>query len=155
MTAGLVDKEIVVDADGTTVVFSFVQFSTTAALKTLTRLTKILGEPLAIALGGADMGDTKTSIGDWDLSGKTMGAAMKALVDRLHEDEVLSLVKLLAADNVLQNGGKIVFDDFYRGKMKLLLKVFQTALVVQYGNFISAVNERSVAPIPPGGIAAR
>lgn len=151
MTTGLVVKEIKVGDEILT--YQFEQFNTTLAIRTLARLTKIIGEPLAIAMAGS-------TGGDFDVSGDVMGKAVKALVDRLDEKEVLELLKLLAADKALcgENGGKINFDEHYRGNIRLLFKVFQAALEVQYGNFIGAVRESfpgTTAKIPPGGIIAK
>lgn len=157
MTTGLVEKDI--ETPNGTVTYQFEQFNTTLALKTLTRLTKIIGEPLAIALGGAEAPAPGAGLLNANLSGDTLGAAMRALVDRLDEKEVIDLLRLLAAEKALCNGGKIIFDDHYRGDFGLLLKVFRAALEVQYGNFTAAVRARphgaTAREAPAQGIMAR
>lgn len=158
MTTGLIDRDI----NGVT--YNFEQFNTTLALKTLTRLTRLIGEPLAIALGGASTtppttpggaSAVKTKIADREISGETLGKAVHALIERLDDKEVLSLFELLTAEKVLCNGGKIVFNDHYRGNITLMFKVFMTALEVQYGNFMDVLSEKPKGDLPPGGLKAK
>src|SRR5688572_16496070 len=81
--------------------YSITQFSATKGLKLLTRLTKIIGEPIAVLAGEGGL--------DAEVSGKLMGQAIKALADKLDEANVIQTVKELL-EGVTRNGAPINFD---------------------------------------------
>lgn len=127
--------------------YEFEQFGATHSLKILTKLTKLIGEPLTLAFTAMLDGEkklgaeveapaTKKSILDRKINGKMLGEAVKALVDKLDEDEVLSLVQQLCAQSLLCDGKKIIFDSHYEGRLGHLFKVLGAALEVQYGDFL-------------------
>lgn len=123
--------------------YEFSQFNTTVSLRVLARLTKIVGEPIAIALGGAKKVDKKSDdLADKDVTGEVFGKAVKALVDRLDENEVVNLVKLLTSEQVLCDNSKIVFDDHFCGDIGHLFKVIVGALEAQYGNFFGGITQQ-------------
>lgn len=127
--------------------YEFEQFTATVALKTLAKLTKILGEPMAIALGGFIKDDKpgatkKPGILDREVNSDVMAKAVKALIERLDEDEVVILVKQLTSTGVLCDNVKINFDEHFRGEMAHLFSVVAVALEAQYGNFIGAITDR-------------
>jgi len=126
MSRDLVKKVI----DGET--YGFQQFGAKQALKVLTRLTKIVGEPMALAFTAAK-GEGKLSTRDIDPD--ILASAVRALMERLDEDNVVDLVETLTASHLLCNGKQIVFDVHYEGKLGHLFKVLMAALEVQYGNF--------------------
>ena len=138
--------------------YEFSQFNTTVALKVMARLTKILGEPLAIALGGATKDGKKALSLESDLSAELMGKAVRALIDRLDETEVVSLVKLLASEGVLCDHARIIFDDHFCGDIGHLFRVLVAAIEVQFGNFFAGIKDvisssretAAVVPPPPG-----
>ena len=68
------------------------QFGATKSMKVLTRLTKIVGEPIGKVAGGIEPGK---SVLDQNLDGQMIGAAIKALADNLDEDVVITTVKEL------------------------------------------------------------
>lgn len=140
MARELVEK----DVDGR--LYSFEQLTATVALKTLTKLTKIFGEPLTLALGGffkkAQPG-APTALLESDIDSDVLSKAMKVLVERMDEDEVVALIKLLTTQGVLCDGVKVAsFDEHFRGELSHLFAVLKAALEVQYGNFIGAVTDR-------------
>jgi hypothetical protein len=151
MTRELVQKTV----DGRS--YEFEQFNTTTALKTLAKLTKIIGEPLMIALGalgleklapaklvnGVPEPVKKRNLMDTDLNPlntAVLGKAVAALIDRLDETEVVDLVKrLVSGPGVLCDHKPFQFDDHFIGEPGHLFKVVRAALEAQYGNFLGAV----------------
>jgi hypothetical protein len=145
--------------------YLFQQFNTTTSLKVLAKLTRLLGEPLILALGAlgikppppapkldanglpppaATVVETPKLI-DREFDGSAMAKAVTALVERLDEDEVALLVKKLASEGVTCGGQPIVFDEHYAGNFGRLFKVLGVALEVQYGNFLGAVSAKAKA----------
>lgn len=113
-------------------VYEFSKFGAKQALRMLTRLTKIVGEPLAIAASAAK-GDGEFL--DRKVDPQVIGKAVHALVTKLDENEVIDICEELAANGVLCNGKQIIFDKHYEN-LGLLFKVLQAGLEVQYGNFL-------------------
>lgn len=141
----MAQETVIREIDGRT--YEFTQFGTTLSLKLLARLTKIIGEPLAIALGGLKTPPgKKVNLADMDVSGDLLGKAVKALIDRLDENEVVALVKTLASEHMLCDNAKIIFDAHYSGNMGHLLHVLMASLEVQYGNFFAGWSDRVLSP---------
>lgn len=129
--------------------YFFSQFGPKLSLKILTRLVKIAGEPLAIAISSAQTKDGKIKL-DKDIDPDILGRAARALSERLDEDEVLSLIEqLTSGDAVTCDGKKVDFNSHYDGKLGHLFKVFGAALEVQYGNFFDEFTKRATPPTPP------
>jgi hypothetical protein len=113
--------------------YEFMQFGAKKSIKLLTRLLKVVGEPLSLAVGAANGGG---SLFEKQLNPDMLGKAVACLVEHLEEDEVLDLIEeFTGKDNVLYKGMKINFDSHYEGKLPHLFKVLTAALEVQYGNF--------------------
>lgn len=146
----LVAKEI----DGK--VYEFEQFRTSVSLRVLAKLTKVLGEPLAMAMSSffktakpsneAQKLDPETGVPipskkilDQEIDSNALTKAIGLLIERLDEVDVVDLVEQLAAKGVLCDHKPIVFDLHYRGDIGHLFKVVAAALEVQYGNFIGAI----------------
>lgn len=151
MAVGLIQRKV--DKQ----VYEFQQFGTVHSLRILTRLTKMIGEPLTIAFSAMGIGNKENQgkgLLDRDMNGKLLGEAVKALMNRLDEDEVLDLIQELSAkDNVLCDGAKIIFNSHYEGKLKHLFKVVAAGLEVQYGDFLGEMFESQglkVASMSPG-----
>lgn len=131
-------------------------------LKVLTRISKLIGEPLGIAgsiLLGAD-GDVAEAPGpeddveagvsaldrdlDDDVLGKVIGKVIVAFTNRLDEVEVVDTVKTLLSTVQVQgesdNGTRrIVIDvDFGGAKLLSLLKVVSFAIEVNFSDFLGA-----------------
>jgi hypothetical protein len=132
--------------------YEFQQFNTTKSLKTLSKLTKFLGEPLMLGLAALGVNPAKSVPGaapitakgflDRELNGEALAKAVAALVDRLDETDVVELVKTLTSESVLCDHKPIVFDEHFRGDIGHLFKVIGAALEAQYGNFLGAVTGR-------------
>lgn len=137
MARELIKKEI----DGKT--YEFQQFGPKHALKILTKLSRICGEPLALAftaMGSKDGEKPEGGLLDRKIDGKLLAAAVKALTDRLDEEEVIAIVmELTANDNVLCDGRRVVFDSHYQSGLGHMFKVLGTALEVQYGDFFGGL----------------
>ncbi len=126
MTVGLEHKSIAGRK------YEFQKFGAKKSVKLLTRLLKLVGEPLSIAVGATGGGKLFES----NLDPKILSSAVRVLVDKLDEDEVLDLIEEFTAnDNVLCDGVRVNFDNHYEGKLPELFKVLAAALEVQYGNF--------------------
>lgn len=134
MADGLIQRKV----DGK--LYEFQIFGAKHALKTLTKLTKIIGEPLTLAftaLGVGDKDNKGKGLLDRKIDGVMLGVAVKALTTRMDEDEVLDLIEELAGkDNLLCDGKKVIFDSHYEGKLGHLMRVVGAALEVQYGDFL-------------------
>lgn len=149
MTRQLIEKNI----DGK--FYEFQQFTTTVALKTLSQLTQILGEPLTLMFGAfvkkTEPGKSLSGLLQRDVSDAdpdVMAKAVRALIAQLAgagTDDALKIIKsLVSGDGVLCDHNKVVFDEHFRGHEGLahLPKVVAAALEAQYGNFLSAVSAR-------------
>lgn len=147
-------------------VYAFEQFTTTLSLTVFSKLTKIFGESLSIALGtffGKDRGaagklgpdgvpvavaeEAKAKAAETQADALTR--AVRTLLERLDETEVVDLVKKLTTQGVLCDGVKIVsFDEHFRGEFLHLFSVVAAALDVQYGNFIRDALAKVGAVLP-------
>lgn len=133
-------------------VYQFQQFNTTTAIKTMAKLTKLIGEPLTLAMGSfAEKKDPAAGLMDRDLDFEVLSKAVGALIERLDEDEVVSLVKRLTTESVLCDNKPIQFDEHFAGNISHLFKVVMAAIEAQYGNFLSAVT----AKLPLSGTAQK
>lgn len=72
-----------------------------------------------------------------------LAKAVRVLIERLDEDEIVDIVKTLVASKC--DGQPIVFDEHFIGVPMHLFKVVGAALEVQFGNFIDAITE--IAPV--------
>lgn len=122
--------------------YSFSKYGAKESLKVLTRLTRIIGEPLAIGMAAASGKKSGKSLLDTEIDPDIIGKAVRALVDRLDEDEVMGLIEKLTSVGVLCDGKKINFDVHYNGKLPHLFKVLWAAIEVQYGNFFDELTEK-------------
>ncbi|QMV49879.1 MAG: hypothetical protein [Mu-like cryoconite phage AB09] len=115
-----------VEVDGAT--FEVTQFSATKGMKLLTRLTRILGEPLSVL-----MADENAEVQ------KALPEAVKSLITRLDEDEVVDTVKQLLTGVRLRGEGELQFDTFFAGKFGMLFKLLKEIIMVQYGDFLGVL----------------
>lgn len=114
------------------------------SLKTLTKLVKLLGEPMAIALGAIG-GDRDIEKGKKILAALTtsdlLARATRALIERMDEDNVADLVeKLTGKATTMCDGKPIIFNSHYEGRLGHLFKVFGAALEVQFGDFFGVIS---------------
>lgn len=143
MAEGMIQRKV----DGRLYEFSI--FGAKHALRTLTKLSKIIGEPLTLAftaMGVSDPENKGKSMFDRKIDGKMLGEAVKALTGRMDENEVLDLIEeLCGEENCMCDGKKIIFDKHYEGKLGHLFKVIGTALEVQYGDFLEEMFEKAAS----------
>jgi len=116
-------REITVDDKS----YSVTQFSASKGMKMLTRLVKILGEPMAAFFSDPDA--------EMELA---FPAALAALSDKLDEDVVLQTVKELV-ESLTTSEGPVQFDTYFAGQFGHLFKVLGKILEVQYGDFLSVL----------------
>lgn len=117
--------------------YEFSQFGAKRSLRTLIRLSKVLGKPLSLLLGSMN-GSGKLL--DKSLDMDMIGLALNALTENMDSAEVISLIEeLTSGDACLCDGKKIIFDSHYEGRLDHLFKVLYAALEVQYGNFFGAM----------------
>lgn len=107
--------------------YQVTQFSATKSIKMMTRLTKILGEPM-----GFMFADEKAN------ADEMLPLAIRALVSKLDEDLVIDTVKQLL-EGVRDSNGEINFEVHFAAKMGLLFKVLGKVLEVQYGDFFGGL----------------
>lgn len=128
MPKELIEKTI----DGTA--YQIGQATTSKQLKILTRLNKLIMEPLGVLAG-----DSKNL-----QQGKEMKldieACCKALAGNLEEETVLATVKELM-EVVIANGKAVEFDLHFQGRLKHLFKVVYAVLEAQYGDFFEGLGD--------------
>ena len=116
------------------------------ATDTLTRLVKLLGEPLVMVLMGA-VDSQKSKGGSGSISGllntdiediktEAIASAFKGLSMRLNEDEVKQLLRQCCGQQLLANGKQVVYDEHFMGRIGLLLKCTMQVLRHQYRDFL-------------------
>lgn len=116
-------REILVDGQS----YSVTQFSASKGMKLLTRLVKILGEPMASFLSNPDA----EAEGAFQM-------ALGSLSEKLDEDVVLNTVKELI-DCLSTSEGPIQFDTHFAGRFGHLFKVIGEVLKFQYGDFLGVL----------------
>lgn len=116
-------REILVDGQK----YNVTQFSASKGMKLLTRLVKILGEPMASFLSNPDAQQEQA-----------FQVALGSLSDKLDEDVVLNTVKELV-DSVSTSEGPIQFDLHFAGRFGHLFKVLGEVLKIQYGDFFGVL----------------
>lgn len=145
------------DIDGD--VYEFFPMPPKVALRVLTRLSKLVLEPLGMfgdaikgdqgGNSGAEKSDGERAVGMLDKKSPpdVFAKAAKVLVERLDEDEVTSTIEtVLSATTVhvqrVSEGDKgtrpLRFDLDFAGRPGHLLKVFVAGLEVQFGDFFGA-----------------
>lgn len=132
MARELIEKEI----DGAT--YSFSQFGAKQGVKTLLKIGKMIGEPMALAFGSFS---GEGPLLERKIDGNMLGMAAKALFSRADDNEVLELITLLAATSCQCDGKQIDFNSHYEGRYGHMFKVLQAAIEVQYGNFFDALTD--------------
>jgi len=126
--------------------YEVTQFPATQALRHLTTLTRLLGEPLTEAAGVVGEIDDLGGFLDMDVSDAVgavipfLSKAVKALVAKLDEAEVETLVKSLLEHTHSTLEGKAVvvgrvFDTYFAGRLGHLFKVLGFVLEVNYRDF--------------------
>jgi len=99
--------------------------SPTRSIKWSVKLTKIIGEPVA---GLASSGD--------GLSG--LQNAVKSLLSRCDEGEVLELMKAMV-ETCTHKNKKLNFEDDFHGRVGHLLKLTSKVMEVQFGDFFDGL----------------
>lgn len=112
------------------------------AVKVLTRLTKIIGRPLAELSGLVKGENDLDKILDNPMGMAIAARAASALVNNLEEDQVLvTIEQLLGPVHVktpeTQGTIPIQFDVHFEGRIGHLLKVVTAALEVNYSDFFA------------------
>lgn len=107
---------------------------------TLTKLFKILGEPLAkILLGALEEKKEGQSLMDVKLDGaqaKFVAEAFSGLSSRLDEGEVQKLLRQCCGQGLLCDGKQVEYNSHFMGKIGHLFKVAFFVLRHQYSDFL-------------------
>jgi hypothetical protein len=126
----LVKREI----DGHT--YEFERFGAKKSLRTFAKITKLIGEPVLMAISSAKGKNILKS----EIDPEILGKAIAAFTMRLDSDETMELIEeLTARENVMCDGKKISFDSHYADREDHMMKVLATALEVQYRNFYRGI----------------
>ena len=137
--------------------YTCTQFPPQKALRILTKLTKHIGEPLAVLMK-AEKGETKNLLNK-DISELFIGEAIAALGGSLGDDDLYDLAQEVCESVIInmkatkktQISGQLegaIFDEQFTGPkgLKTLFKVVGFALEVNYGDFLGdIVGKRSPA----------
>lgn len=116
--------------------YEFTMYSATKGAKMLSKLTRLIGEPLAMFADEEKI--------DKDL-GKVLPLAMRALSEKLDDDVVVSMIKdILAEARVGGNQVSVIFDTHFAGRYGHLFKVVGEMLSFQYGDLKNALGALGV-----------
>lgn len=108
-------------------------FAPTRALKLLTRLTKLLGEPMAVMSAAEGGGPEKVF--------ELLPKATKALMERLGDEEaVVKLVKDLL-ECATRDRKQITFDTEFQGRLGDMMKLLSKVVEIQFQDFFKALGE--------------
>lgn len=114
--------------------YEFTKLGAKQSVKVFTKILKIIGEPIALSAGAFE---GKGPLLERVFNGDALGKAMKALAERMDEDEVVSLMETLCGETAcICDGKKVNFNSHYEGRLAHLFKVLKAALEVQYGDFL-------------------
>jgi hypothetical protein len=111
--------------------YTISQFPARKAAKILTRLLKLVGEPLANFGGGLS-----TSID------KVLPLAVRALTEKLDEAEIDQLLTdLLSCVQIDEGNGfrSLIIDTDFQGKLGAMFKVVAASIEVNYSDFFGAI----------------
>lgn len=118
--------------------YEFQIFGAKQSLKLLTRLSRMILEPMGAAAGSLE---GEGPMIERVFGGKGLAMAAKALSDKLDQDEVLNLVETFCSyPACLCDGKQFDFNTHYEGRLGHLFKVLKAALEVQYGDFFADIS---------------
>lgn len=108
-------------------------------LDIMTKLIKLLGEPIAMMVMGAlqQKGSLKEALSA-ELTMKASQESIKALMSRLNETEIKSLLREVT-EGVLCDNKQIAFDVHFMGRIFHLLKVALFCIKHQYQDFLDVL----------------
>lgn len=108
-------------------------------LDIMTKLIKLLGEPIAMMVMGAlqQKGSLKEALSA-ELTMKASQESIKALMSRLNETEIKSLLREVT-EGVLCDNKQISFDVHFMGQIFHLLKVALFCIKHQYQDFLDVL----------------
>jgi hypothetical protein len=117
--------------------FEFVKWGAEEQLDTLIDLSNVIGQTASQLLAGRT-GDATTA--------EYIQTLVKTLVTGMSTDKAMTkrLMRKLASDKVLCDGVSFRYDDFYKDDLPMAFMVMRANLLVQYGNFLTAL--RSMLP---------
>lgn len=110
----------------------------TISIKLLTKIMKLLGEPFAEMAGAARSAKGKDEAKQ--KAAAMLPAAVKALCNRMDEDEVVALIKQLMKTAHINNQ-PVQFERHFQGRLGHLMKVIWIVLEVQYEDFLTALTD--------------
>jgi hypothetical protein len=128
-----IEKQIFITVDGAE--YKLHLFSPTRALKLSARLAKFIGEPIAAMASAA--GDEARSL-------DVLPIAVKSLLNNLHEDEVIGLLKDLIACATHENKS-INFDLHFEGALGRLFKLSTEIIKYQFSDFFAVIGQAITA----------
>lgn len=110
--------------------YSFGCLPATTSLRVLTKLSKIIANPIAGAIGTGTLRENL----ERELN---IPMVVGMLADRMDEDEIIGIIKTLASQILHEPTGAIepCFDTYFSGRMGHLLKVIQASLEAEYSDF--------------------
>jgi hypothetical protein len=117
-----------VEVDGST--YCVHLLSPSKALKLSFKLTKLVGEPMA-QMANASQGKDVAEL---------LPIAVRALLSRLDENEVLGIIKEMVATCTLENK-PINFEDSFQGRLGHLVKLVAKVMEVQFSDFFAGLAE--------------
>lgn len=125
--SGIYQKDIIIDGEE----YKLHALSPSQALKIAAKLTKIIGEPLA-RMSAAD--------GKEDRVSEVLPMAVKALTERLDEDQIVSIIEQLLKC-VSHSGKPITLNDHFQARLGRLIQLVGEILTYQFSDFFSAIGQ--------------
>ena len=99
------------------------------AIKLLTKLTKLIGKPMASMASGSSEEERS----------KLIPMAVGALTESLDEDQTLNLVQQLMTC-VTKENQMLKFEQEFQGRLGVLLKLCKEVLEVNYSDFLGEIS---------------
>jgi hypothetical protein len=121
-----IEYQKIVSIDG--IEYKIHLLSPSRAIGLSVRLSKLIGEPLAAMAGAGED------------PAKALPNAVRSLIMRMEEGEVVSLLQSLIATVTLQNKA-LSFDLHFHGRIGHLLKLAIKVVEVQLGDFTASLGE--------------
>lgn len=124
--------------------FEFLPIPPSPAIKLVTRILKIVGEPVGLVLDGAvasGEGNIVQKLLEGKIAKGVLAEAVRSLINRLDENEVEQTIFMLMEYVHGQLPGdkgvhKLNIDIDFQGEIGLLFEVFVAAVEVNFGTFL-------------------
>jgi hypothetical protein len=120
--------------------YSVMMYAPSKFLKLTTKISKLLGEPMAMLV--ANMKGKNVDLSEMDLNEEVVGLAIKALVEKLDPDAMPDFVNELLDGVEVIDGNirrQVRIDVDFMGNVSQMFAVLKETLKFQYADFFGAL----------------